>query len=213
MLSLRNIEIGRFRIVAIASSTGGPGLVENIIASLPADLSVPILVGQHLPAHFTPGFATRMDQRGALSVFHAESGMRVLPGSVYVGAGGNHLRVQRAGISRPVALDVSPLPANLLFKPSADEMFRSCAEVYGAAVLAIVMTGIGRDGSVGARAVRDAGGMIITQSAESCAVYGMPKSCVDAGLSDLQLDPQGIARAILRLSPDHAGAFSVPPVR
>ena len=102
-----------------------------------------------------------------------------------------------------LCVHVSPEPAELHFKPSTDELFKSCAKVYGPKTLGIVMTGIGRDGTEGAAAIRAAGGVVLTQSKSTCAVYGMPKSCVEAGESDAQLDPDDLRRTILQLSPKH----------
>jgi two-component system chemotaxis response regulator CheB len=196
--------------VAIGSSTGGPKLLEEIITGLPADLPVPIFIAQHLPPMFTETLALRMDRNSALSVFHAEHGMPVLPGSVYVARGREHMRVKRTPGSSPT-IQISPEPQHLLFKPSVDELFESCAEVYGRRTLGVVLTGIGYDGTIGARAIHNAGGVILTQNAQSCAVYGMPKSCYEAGLSTAQLDIDRIRRAILQLSPGHHDrAFADP---
>ncbi len=193
-------EPGRFEVIAIASSTGGPGLLEAIISGLPADLSVPILVAQHLPPTFTPDFARMIDQKGALTVYHAEHGMPVFPGTVYIGEGHKHLRVER-GRDGGCRIVVSPLPSELVYKPSANELFTSCAAVYGSKVLAIVMTGIGTDGLTGAQRVVSSGGMVITQSRSSCVVYGMPRACDEAGLSSASLDPEQIRLALLQFSP------------
>lgn len=195
-------DLGRFDAVAIGSSTGGPGLVERIVMGLPADLPVPIFVAQHMPPTFTESFAARIQLGSALTVVHAEDQMPVLPGTVYVGRGHQHLRTRRVGSTR-VLLEVTKEPDQLVFKPSVDELFCSCARVYGAATLAVVLTGIGHDGTQGAKAVRESGGAVLTQSADTCAVYGMPRSCVEAGVSNAQLNPDQICRAILQLSPDH----------
>ncbi len=196
--------------MAIGSSTGGPKLLEEIITGLPADLPMPIFIAQHLPPMFTETLANRMDRNSALSVFHAEQGMPVLPGSVYVARGREHMRVKRTAGSAPT-IQISSEPAHLVFKPSVDELFESCAEVYGRRTLGIVLTGIGYDGTIGARAIHNAGGTILTQSAQTCAVYGMPKSCFEAGYSTAQLDIDRIRRAILQLSPGHRDrAFADP---
>ena len=193
----------RFDIIAIASSTGGPGLLENIITGLPADIPVPILIAQHLPPTFTPDFASMLDRKGTLAVYHAEHGMPVYPGTVYIGEGHKHLRVEhsRDGTYRII---VSPLPQELVYKPSADELFTSCAAVYGSKTLAVVMTGIGSDGLKGAGRVVAAGGIVITQTKATCVVYGMPRVCDEAGLSSAQLDPEQIRLAILQLSPSQS---------
>lgn len=197
--------LGRFSAVAIASSTGGPAVVRGIAAKLPADLPFPIFVAQHLPPTFTPGFAGGLDAASALTAIHGEDGMPVLPGVIYVGPGHQHLRVRRQRPGSPVQLDISPEPEALIYKPSGDELLRTCAAVYGGRVLAIVLTGIGHDGMDGARAVIEAGGVVLTQRADTCAVYGMPRSCDEAGLSSASLTPEGIARTILQLSPGHRG--------
>ena len=200
--------LGRFEAIGIGSSTGGPGLVEKIVTGLPADLPVPIFIAQHLPPQFTPHYAAQIDRSGPLSAHHAEDGMPVVPGAVYIGVGRQHLRVRKtAGPHRPrLELEVSPDPQYLTFKPSADELFRSMVKVYGAKTLVVVMTGIGHDGTEGARAVIEAGGVVLTQSAATCAVYGMPRSVVDAGFSTAALDPDDIRRAILQLSVEHRAA-------
>ena len=194
----------RFQAVAIGASTGAPGQIETILAALPADLPLPLLIAQHLPPSISQSFAAQLDAASALSVVVAEDGMPVYPGVVYIGPGRQHLRVVRRIGARHV-IEVGPEPSELLFKPSADELFRSCAGVWRERLLVVVMTGIGRDGTQGARRVRDEGGIVLTQTQATCAVYGMPRSCVEAGLSDAQLSPERIARAILQLSPEHGG--------
>ncbi len=192
---------GRFAVVAIGASTGAPMPLGRMITHLPADLPVPILVAQHLPLAFTASFAKQLNHDAALTVVHAERGMRVLPGTVYLGQGKRHLRVAKCFGHDQIV--VSDEPRELLYRPSVDELLRSCAEVYGSRVLAIVMTGIGRDGTEGAAEVVKAGGVVLTQSAETCVVYGMPRSCVEAGLSSAALTPEQLRRCILQLSPGH----------
>lgn len=202
MSKIPRFELGRFKAVAIASSTGGPSLVDQIVSGLPADLPVPIFIAQHMPPAFTKSFSARLDLNSPLTVVHAQEGMSVYAGTVYMGRGQCHLRVRGLN-QRLVKIEVSEEPKKLAFKPSADELFRSCAHVYGSELLTVVMTGIGRDGTQGAADVREAGGVILTQTKSTCAVYGMPRSCVEAGLSDAQLNPDQIRRTILQLSPQH----------
>lgn len=204
----------RFRVVAIGSSTGGPNLVQQIIAGLPADLPVPILIAQHLPPKFTRDLAVSTARRSALNVVEAEDGQPVLPGSVYIAPGRLHMRIAKTP-GQMVTVRITDQPAHLLYKPSVDELFDACAEVYGRATLGIVMTGIGRDGVLGAARVARAGGMILTQSKASCVVYGMPRACDEAGLSAASLDPEALRRAIHQLSPsftdrprDHVSGLS-----
>lgn len=202
MSTLDRISPEHISVVAIGASTGAPMILEEIICNLPADLSTPILIAQHLPPQFTASFATQLDRNGALTAVEADTDMPVLPGVAYVGRGREHLRV-RGEWPKPVRLEVSADPVGLPFKPSADELLNSCVKVYGPRTLAIIMTGIGDDGCAGAKAVHQAGGIVLTQEKSTCAVYGMPLSCVKAGVSDAQLTPEEIRRAILRLSPTH----------
>jgi two-component system chemotaxis response regulator CheB len=201
---LPKFAVGRFDAVAIGSSTGAPQLVAKMIAGLPADLPLPIFIAQHLPLSFTESFARQMDRDSALTVVHAEDDMPVFPGTVYVGRGKLHMRVKR-GADRSIRVSISAEPVELVYRPSVDELFGSCASVYGRKVLGIVMTGIGRDGLVGAGRMTEAGGVVLTQNRESCAVFGMPRACVEANLSSAELDPEGLRRSILQLSPAHHG--------
>jgi len=195
-------ELGRFAAVAIGASTGAPAQVEEIIRGLPADLPVPIFIAQHMPPTFTKSFANRLNCAGPLTVVHAEDGMPVLPATVYVGVGHQHLRVRRGGAGR-ARVEVAKQPKELVYKPSVDELFLSCVEVYRNRVLAIVLSGIGSDGTKGARQIHRLGGVVLTQAAQTCVVYGMPRSCDAAGVSAAQLNPEQLRQAILQLSPNH----------
>ena len=189
-MGTKSVQTGSFRIppldrdavtcVAIGASTGAPTQIQHMLAGLPADLPVPVLIAQHLPPAFSVSFANTLARVSPLTVVHGEDGMPLLPGSVYVGEGHKHMRVRRWAAGR-MHLEISEKPAELPFKPSVDELLRSCATYFGAGTLAFVMTGIGRDGTEGAGAVRAAGGVVIAQDEASSAVYGMPRSCFEAG--------------------------------
>lgn len=192
---------GRIKAIAIGSSTGGPRLVRSIIRRLPADLPVPIFIAQHLPLVFTRQFARQMAAESPLTVVHASQGQEVLPGVVYVGPGESHMRVVRPAAHGKGRLVVSPRPEAITLRPSVDELFRSLANVYGNRCAGIVMTGLGQDGTLGAKAIHDAGGLVITQQAASCTVYGMPRSCDEAGLSHVSMTPEEIHDFLHRFSP------------
>lgn len=197
---------GRIQAVAMGASTGGPGLLRQIISGLPADLPFPILIAQHLPAAFTLQWSQQMAAESALAVVQAEQGMAVLPGVVYVAPGGQHMQLIRSITGHPgvkVAVQISDQPAGLFYKPSVDELLLSVANLFGRHSLAVVMTGIGQDGTKGAAAIKKAGGSVVTQTAQTCSVYGMPQSCDEAGLSDASLSPEEIRQMILQLSPKH----------
>lgn len=200
--TLPMFESGRFHVAAIGSSTGGPGLLREIISGLPADISFPILIAQHLPQLFTLQLSQQMANESALVVVHAQDGMEVLPGAVYVAPGRMHMRVKKNHFGKTV-IEINDKPAGLFFKPSVDELLTSVAARYGRQSLGIIMTGLGHDGTLGATAIKQQGGIIVTQNQASCSVYGMPRSCDEAGLSDASLDPGNIRCLLQQFSPKH----------
>ena len=180
--------------VAIGTSTGGPRALRSVIPLLPADLPVPVLVVQHMPAGFTASLANRLNDLSPLHVREATHGDVVEPGNVFVAAGGWHLTVERHQAGTRCVLDAGPLLHGC--RPSFDSLLETMVTHYGGKVLAVVMTGMGQDGLAGCRGVKQAGGSVITQAADGCAVYGMPKVVAEAGLADAVLPVDGIAEAI-----------------
>jgi two-component system chemotaxis response regulator CheB len=180
--------------VAIGTSTGGPRALRSVIPLLPADFSIPVLVVQHMPAGFTASLANRLNEISPLAVREAAHGDLVKPGNVFVAAGGWHLTVERHQAGTRCVLNAGPLRHGC--RPSFDSLLETMVTIYGGKVLAVVMTGMGQDGLAGCRAVKNAGGSVITQSADGCAVYGMPKVVAEAGLTDAILPVEGIAEAI-----------------
>jgi two-component system, chemotaxis family, protein-glutamate methylesterase/glutaminase len=168
--------------VVIAVSTGGPTALVDVISLLPADFPIPIFIAQHMPPLFTKTLAERLDRRSAVTVVEAAAGDEAVAGRVYIAPGGRHMALARDGGRVVVVVHDGP-PVNSC-RPAADVLFRTAVDVYGAHVLAVVMTGMGQDGLAGARAVRDAGGMVIAQSKPSSVIAGMPGAVADAGLAD-----------------------------
>lgn len=185
----------RCEIVVLASSTGGPHALGEVIPALPGDLPAPVLIVQHMPPLFTRLLAERLDERSALVVHHAEEGEILERGHAYLAPGGSHLMVRRGrdGVAR-VALDDGP-PENSV-KPAADVLFRSVAELYGARVCAAVLTGMGADGLAGSRAIRQAGGVVLAQDEATSVIWGMPGAVVRENLADAQVALPDVARAL-----------------
>lgn len=185
----------RPEVVAVASSTGGPSALETLFRGLPRDFAQPILVVQHMPPVFTALLARRLDESCALHVVEAAEGQQIESGCIYLAPGGKHLEARAARSGMVTHLHEGPLENSC--RPAADVLFRSVARVWGANSLAVVLTGMGRDGSRGAAAIRECGGEVIAQNRESSVVWGMPGSVVEANLANEVAPLPSIADAIL----------------
>jgi len=167
------------KIVVIGVSTGGPNALQYVFSQLPADFAGTIVVVQHMPENFTEMFARRLDETCALRVKEAQSGDLLLPGRILICPGSRHIKVKRLPLGDVAVLsDDPPIHGH---RPSAEVLFRSTADEFGASTVAVIMTGMGEDGAEGIGYVKAAGGMTIAQSEESCVVYGMPKAAIDRG--------------------------------
>jgi two-component system chemotaxis response regulator CheB len=179
----------------IGSSTGGPRALAEVVHGLPADLNCAVLIVQHLPAGFTKSLADRLDHGSALSVAEAKDGDMLSVGRVLVAPGDFHLKV----VGRRVQLDMGPRRHGV--RPSVDTTLETAAESFGQAVLTAILTGMGEDGTEGARAVKTAGGLVLAEHESTCVVYGMPRSVVEHGLADEVIPLDHMAEAIVRHLP------------
>jgi two-component system chemotaxis response regulator CheB len=157
---------------------------------------VPVAIVLHMPMGYTEMYARKLDELTALDVSEARGGERLTPGRVFVAPAGRHLSFRRDATDAVVTqLDLRPLYT--LHRPSVDVLFQSAAEVFGSAVLGVVLTGMGSDGRDGAAWIKAKGGRMLTEAEDSCVVYGMPRSVVEAGLSDASAPIDQMAQAIM----------------
>ncbi|QOY87044.1 chemotaxis-specific protein-glutamate methyltransferase CheB [Paludibaculum fermentans] len=182
--------------VVIGVSTGGPAALASILPSFPPKFALPILVVQHMPAQFTKLLANRLSGLCPFPVVEAAEGEPVRPGAVVLAAGDFHMRVRRENGRATIRLDQSP-PENSC-RPSVDVLFRSAGEVYGAGVLAAVLTGMGLDGLRGASTLKAVGATVLAQDEASSVVWGMPGAVATAGLADAILPLDSIVPEIVR---------------
>ncbi len=185
-------------VLVIGVSTGGPAALEKILPALPADFPLPVLIAQHMPRLFTSLLAERLDSLCPFSVREAEAGAQISRGSVYLARGDWQMEV--AGTSARSSLRLHQGDSTDHCRPSVDLLFRSAATVYGAGVLALVLTGMGSDGLDGCRAVRAAGGRILVQDRPTSAVWGMPGAVAREGLADQVLPLESIAGEVARFA-------------
>ena len=185
---------GNTEIIAIGISTGGPDALRVVFANLDADLKIPIVVVQHMPAGFTNEFAKSLDRICPLSVKEAEDGDVIMPGRILIAQGNKHLEIEKKGTGAVARLADSPLVSG--HRPSADVLFASTAMAYGNHVLGVIMTGMGRDGAQHLGTIYKEGGMTLGQDEPSSVVYGMPRVAYELGHVMEQVPLDKMARRI-----------------
>ena len=181
------------RLVAIAASTGGPVALQTLLTRLPKTFPLPLLLVQHMPANFTRSFAERLDQLCRIRVKEAEQGEVVQPGVAYLAPGGCQMELSEGAVK---SLRIREGGADELYRPCADITFTSIARHFPAKVLAVVLTGMGVDGRMGAKRLKEHGAFVWAQDEESCTVYGMPRAIAEAGLADAVYDLNEMADAL-----------------
>ena len=189
----------QIKALVIGASTGGPRALQTLIPALPADLGLPIVIVQHMPPGFTASLARRLEQTSPFTAKEAEEGDRLRPGQILVAPGGFHLQFDAGGVAR---LTTEP-PVHGV-RPSVDITFASLSRLYGAHLLAVLLTGMGRDGARGLKLIQDGGGRTLAEDETTCVVYGMPKAAAELGGVGSLLPLPALAPAIARAClPEH----------
>ena len=191
------VKNNKIDIVAIGSSTGGPKALQDVIPKLPQNFPVPIIIVQHMPKAFTGSFAERLSSISHIKVIEAAGGEIIKPGTAYLSPGDKHLSIvkeNRAGF----AISLSNEPEDLINRPSVSVMMESVAKGYPGKALGVILTGMGSDGLMGMKKIKETGGKTIAQDEATCVVYGMPKAVVDADLADMVLPIYKIGDEIIR---------------
>ena len=198
------------KIVAIGISTGGPNALQYLLTQLPGDFPGSIIVVQHMPEGFTEMFSRRLDESCAIDVKEAQSGDLLIAGRALICPGNRHIKVRRMPLGNTVVLsDEARMNGH---RPSVDILFRSVAMEFGSRAIGVLMTGMGDDGANGLGLIKDAGGLTIAQSEESCTVFGMPKVAIERGHAmrvvpldmlahtlAMQCNPEKIARSAVKV--------------
>ncbi len=204
-------RVAPVELLVLGASTGGPSALHEVLSALPSEMRVPVLLVQHMPPMFTRIFAERLNTQIALDVREAVVGEVLTPGRVWVAPGDFHMTVVRDGQSMRVGVSKAP-PENSC-RPAVDVLFRSAAACFGPGVLAVVLTGMGRDGLVGCQAVRDAGGCVVVQDEPTSIVWSMPGCVAKAGLADSVLPLREIGPELLRRVGPNRREVAAPSAR
>jgi two-component system chemotaxis response regulator CheB len=195
-------SVEKIDVVVIGVSTGGPNALAEVIPKLPATFEAPVLIVQHMPAMFTESLANMLNKKSALHVKEAQQDEPIQAGTIYIAPGGRHMKVGFNVYKQPIVLLTDTEPVNSC-RPSVDVLFQSIPPVYGNRVLSVIMTGMGNDGLNGVRELKVLGCHSITQTANTCVVYGMPKAVDDENLSDEKVDLPDLAGRITELVRKH----------
>ena len=183
----------KIAVLAIGASTGGPRALQQLIPMLPTDLGVPIVIVQHMPPGFTASLAQRLEQMSSFVVREAAPGDRLKAGQILVAPGGHHLQFDAGGVAR-----LTQEPPIHGVRPAVDITLASLAHLYGSRLLAVLLTGMGKDGARAMKQVVDKGGLTLAEDETTCVVYGMPKAAFDFGGVSRLLPLPEIAPAIAR---------------
>lgn len=184
-------------VVVIGASTGGPPALQAVLTKIPENIPCPILIVQHMPVGFTASLADRLNRLCALSVKEAVDDEPIKEGTAYIAPAGMHLKLKRLDGELRIRLDL--FPESTLHRPSVDVLLESAAAVCGGKTLAFVLTGMGKDGASGAKAIKNAGGRIFVESEESSIVFGMPKAVMDSVCVDGVVPLEAVVDTLVKM--------------
>ena len=196
----------RVELLVIGVSTGGPNALAELIPSLPESFPVPVLIVQHMPPVFTRLLADRLDTNSKLEVRECQGGEKLKAGFVYIAKGDHHMTVHGSRADAFLKLEQTP-PENSC-RPAVDVLFRTAAGIFGASTLSVVLTGMGQDGLLGCKLIRELGGQIIAQDQATSVIWGMPGAIARAGLADRILPLAAIGPELVTLSAAGSGALA-----
>lgn len=180
-----SVRRGKSEIIVIGISTGGPNALNQMLPRLPGDLGVPVLIVQHMPPVFTKSLAASLDKKCALTVKEAENGENILPNVAYIAPGGKQMKLVAGTDGQHRRIKITDDPPENSCRPSVDYLFRSVGDYYVGRTTAVIMTGMGSDGTKGLEILKDKSAFIIGQDESSCVVYGMPKAPAELGYLDV----------------------------
>lgn len=195
---MKGRRMGKSSIVAIGISTGGPNALAQMLPMLPGNLNVPVVIVQHMPPVFTKSLAKSLDSKCALAIREATNGEALMPNVVYIAPGGKQMKIVAGADGKQRVLKITDDPPENSCKPSVDYLFRSVADHYIGRATGVIMTGMGSDGTLGLKQMKQNGSVVIAQNEESCVVYGMPKTPIQSGIVDVVAPLGGIASEILK---------------
>lgn len=193
-----SVRRGKSEIVTIGISTGGPNALTRMLPQLPGDLGVPVVIVQHMPPIFTKSLAQSLDKKCALTIKEAEDGELLKNNFVYIAPGGKQMKLIASNDGKNRLIKITNDPPENSCRPSADYLFRSVGDYYVGRTTAVIMTGMGSDGTKGLEILKNKGSFIIAQSEETCVVYGMPKAPIEAGIVDVVAPLNKIADEIVK---------------
>lgn len=191
VITNKQISSSKIDAVVIGASTGGPKALQKVLTEIDEDIGVPVFVVQHMPKGFTKAFADRLDKICKLTVVEADDGMVINKNTIYIAPGGRHMTV---GENRKIKLNDEPSIWGV--RPAVDKLFESAVKVYKGNLVSAVLTGMGRDGANGTVAIKENGGITISEDQSTCTIYGMPKATYETGKVDMVLPLQQIGERI-----------------